>query len=301
LLAVSIDYKIYLWDVPTRRLVLPPLEGHRHLGLMMRFNHAGDRLLSTDWGGNWRLWDTHTGQLLLTLPAVGVTFYFSRDDRLVGAGQHGKFQLYHFRRGEELRTVVYRKPAGQSSFDSHGSPVLEPDGRLFAVATADGVALVDVTRRQVAALLPLPRNYPLCFDSAGALWTHGARGLLRWPLTVEPKTGQRSYGAPKWIISATNEQVVGSNPDARVVAIPDFGRGAIVRAKTASASCGWVRRRMCATVRSARTAGGSRPVVIVSVKGRGPRSGTPRKGSTRRICPLGAFAACGSVPMANGS
>jgi WD40 repeat protein len=46
LLAVSSrhpDLKIYLWDTQTGQLVLPPLEGHRQDGVIVRFNQAGDR------------------------------------------------------------------------------------------------------------------------------------------------------------------------------------------------------------------------------------------------------------------
>ncbi len=53
---------IYLYDTTTGRLALPPLVGHRTAGIVVRFNHAGDRLLSTDWSANWRLWDTRTGR-----------------------------------------------------------------------------------------------------------------------------------------------------------------------------------------------------------------------------------------------
>jgi serine/threonine-protein kinase len=228
LLAVGVDNKIYLWDVPAGRLLLPPLEGHKHHGLEMRFNHAGDRLLSTDWGASWHLWDTHSGQLLLKLPAGGVTLYFSPNDRLVGAGVRGKVQLSDFRRGEELRTVVHGNPNRQASLGFHGSRVLDSKGCLFAIGSHEGVTLVDMARGEEAALLPLPGNLPLCFDFEGMLWTHGAQGLLRWPLTVDQKTGQRRYGPPEWMLGATTWDRCGSSADARVVAIPNYGRGAVV-------------------------------------------------------------------------
>jgi WD40 repeat protein/Flp pilus assembly protein TadD len=215
------DLKIYLWDVPTGRLVMPPLDDHKIGGVNMRFNHVGDRLLSTDWSSSWHLWDTHSGRLLLTLPVPGVSLYFSPDDSLVGAGNPGKLQLFHFRRGEELRTVVHRNPSGRGHFDFHGAPSLNPEGRLIALADSAGVvALVDVARGEEVALLPLPGNVPLCFDPEGALWTNGSAGLLRWPLTVDAKTGQRRYGPPKQLFGRTNAWRHGSSTDVRVVAIP---------------------------------------------------------------------------------
>ena len=129
LVAVSgeLDHKIYLWDVVTGRLALPPLEGHKRSGLVMRFNHAGDRLLSADWSGSWYLWDTRSGQLLLTLRGWGPSLQFSPDDRLVGGGWSGKVQIYHFRRGEELRTMVHPGSNKQTrGYSESGVPWVDP-------------------------------------------------------------------------------------------------------------------------------------------------------------------------------
>ena len=77
---------ITLYDVATGQQALAPLEGHKTSGVVMSFSHAGDRLLSTDWNGLWRLWDTGTGQLLLTIPGGGPFPCFSPDDDLAGTG-----------------------------------------------------------------------------------------------------------------------------------------------------------------------------------------------------------------------
>jgi serine/threonine protein kinase/WD40 repeat protein len=218
-------HKIYLWDTPTGLLVMPPLEGHNNGGVVMCFNRAGDRLLSTDWAGSGHLWDTRSGRLLLTLPGFFVHLSFSPTDQLVGTKGCSKTRLYHFRRGAELRTVVHR---GRNRGYGYRAPCLDPEGRVFAALTEDGIALVDVARGEEAAPLPLPGNGPLCFDTEGALWTYGADGLLRWPVTVEAKTGQRRYGQPIRIFGQTNGERHGSSTDARVVAIPDYGSGALV-------------------------------------------------------------------------
>jgi serine/threonine protein kinase/WD40 repeat protein len=242
LLALCSDnLKIYIWDVPEGRLVLPPLERHKHAGIVMRFNHAGDRLLSTDWSRNWHLWDTRSGRLLLTVPAWWHNLYFSPDDRLVGAGGNGELQLFHCRRGEELRTVVHRNQTRHLRFDiAHGTPCIDPEGRLLAIGSEDGVALIDIARSDQAALLPSGGNQPLCFDREGALWTHGSQGLLRWPLTIDPpglsplgeakdkRRWQRRYGPSERMLRATTMDRHGSSTDARVVAIPNYGGGAFV-------------------------------------------------------------------------
>jgi serine/threonine protein kinase/WD40 repeat protein len=230
LLAVSDeDLKIHLWDVPNGRRFLPPLEDHKHSGIVVKFNHAGDRLLSTDWSGSWHLWDTRSGRLLLTHPAGGTTLHFSPDDRLVGSGGGGKVQLFHFRRGEELCTVVHRKAAGKKGY-CVWSPSIDPEGRLCALGRhhyAEGVTLVDVARGEESALLPLPGNVSLCFDHEGALWTSGSAGLLRWPMAANPKTGQRRYGPPQRILPNAAVALRGS-ADLRVVAIPNGSAGGIV-------------------------------------------------------------------------
>src|SRR5262249_17767649 len=58
---------------------------------------------------------------------------------------------------------------------------------------------------------------------------HGACGLLRWPVTVDPKTGQCRYGPPRGgDFGKTEDDPHGMSADARVVAIPDYGRGALI-------------------------------------------------------------------------
>lgn len=125
--------------------------------------------------------------------------------------------------------MVHRNKIGQGEFDaSHRTPALDPEGRLCAVSANDGIALLDVVRREEAALLPLPENHQLCFDSKGALWTYGRQGLLRWPVQFDPKKGQRRYGPAKWFFTSTNGDFHGSSMDAQIVAVPNYNRGAIV-------------------------------------------------------------------------
>jgi serine/threonine protein kinase/WD40 repeat protein/Tfp pilus assembly protein PilF len=226
LLAVSghPDCKIYLWDVPAGRLAMPPLADHKSGGVVMCFNDSGDRLLSADWSNSWRLWDTRSGRLLLSLPGIGPYPFISRDNLFVGAGNVGSIGLYRFRRGEELRTLIHHS----SRRGFQGSRGSASAGRLFASHTDDGIALVDVARGEEAALLPLTGTAVLCFDSEGALWTHGPQGLLRWPLTLDPITGQRRYGPPKWVFATTKPEAHGCSTDARIVGVPLFSQGAAV-------------------------------------------------------------------------
>src|SRR5262249_23512457 len=58
--------EIRLWDAAkggTRRVLA--VTGKR--GVWVRFSPSGERLLSSDWGGLWMLWDARSGRNLLTM------------------------------------------------------------------------------------------------------------------------------------------------------------------------------------------------------------------------------------------
>ncbi len=100
--------KIYLVNADSGAVETPPLESHRNYGVVMRFNHYGDRLLSTDWSGLWHLWDVPTGQLVLTLPGGATELRFSTDDRLVGLDYSPQgIRLLRFESGREIYKIVH--------------------------------------------------------------------------------------------------------------------------------------------------------------------------------------------------
>jgi serine/threonine protein kinase/WD40 repeat protein len=230
LLALSgADSRIYLWDIAGGRLAVPPLDGHKRGGVVLGFNHAGDRLLSTDWGNGGHLWDTRSGRLLLNLPGLEAWYAFSPDDLTLCAADARRTRIYRFRGGEELCTLL--RHGSKKGYYWPGCSSLDQPGRLFAVPTDGGFALVDVARAEETALLALNNVVPLCFASDGALWTHGGRGLARWPTTTDGKSKQRRFGPPRWIYAAPKKEPHGSSTDARVVAIPlpNSMKGALVR------------------------------------------------------------------------
>jgi WD40 repeat protein len=240
LLAVANDTRreITIWDTQTRQLALPPLEGHRQPGIVLRFNHAGDLLLSNDWNQIWRLWDVRTGKQLLTQPACTSCLCFGPDDGLVGADvDHlatGRVRLFRLRRGSEFRTLVARRSFKTGYYGS--ITALDTEGRLLAVDTREGVALVDVLRSEEAALLPLPGNGPLRFEAKGkALWTYGRNGVLRWPIqTDSTDRNKRRVGPPQCINSTTTMDRWGSSPDVNLIAIPNYNRGALLWQRAAN-------------------------------------------------------------------
>jgi WD40 repeat protein len=88
LLAVNtLGKKIHLWDSVTRQPVLPPLEGHKNDGIVLRFHPVGDLLASNDWDGIVRLWDVNTGRQVLAQHGEGMWPHFHiAEGSLLAAG-----------------------------------------------------------------------------------------------------------------------------------------------------------------------------------------------------------------------
>jgi hypothetical protein len=225
------DRVIRFWDTRTGASAGPPLVGHAMEGVILRFNHAGDRLISNDWSGLLRLWDTHTGRQLLSRPAQGTLLQFSRDDRRLAADVSAtSMRLFRLRNGREFRTVQDHPGAKPRVVYNHGRPCLDASGRLLAVQGASGVLLVDVTRGEEAGLLPIPGNGPLRFDAAdGSLWTYGTSGLLRWPIATDPGDATaRRVGPSERLAAIAMSDLWGSSTDGKLVAIPNHSLGALL-------------------------------------------------------------------------
>jgi eukaryotic-like serine/threonine-protein kinase len=227
LLAVSNhDRKIYLWDTQTGQLALPPLEGHKNDGIMVQFNRAGDRLVSNDWSNILRLWDVRTGRQLLAQPAGGTCLHFSPDDALLAADLgFPKVRLFRCHTGQEFCTV--RRPdKEQEGYECRGA--LSADGRLFAVGTAGGAALVDIVRGEEVAQLSLPGNMPIPFLGEEALWTCGPGGLLRWPVRNEADGRRLRVGPPQPLAATFTAHWFANDEKGRFLAIPNHNQGAIL-------------------------------------------------------------------------
>src|SRR5439155_8134112 len=113
------DRKIHIWDTETATEVMSPWTGHTADGLIVAFNHAGDRLASTDWSNHTRLWDAAAGRTLLTLPNWS-GLQFSPNDRVLGPEYSGnKIRLWRLTGGRELRVL---RPHRADSLDNVHSP-----------------------------------------------------------------------------------------------------------------------------------------------------------------------------------
>src|SRR5262249_7220344 len=141
LLAVASGTRISLWNATTGTLEreLPGRMGALVDNLV--FNHAGDLLASTTWGGQLALWDSYSGERLLLMENVDYRNWaprlqFSADDRLLGYGtRQPKVQLWQLARAKECRQLF---PTGAWDAAFH------PTGRVVASSDNNGVRLWDL-------------------------------------------------------------------------------------------------------------------------------------------------------------
>jgi serine/threonine protein kinase/WD40 repeat protein len=231
------DLRIHLWDTVEQK-ELAAWGGHRRDGISFRgFNRAGDKLLSTDWSGTLRVWDTESGQQVFATPlSWHLAARLDGDDgmRIASPYSGTRLRLLHLVGGQEHRRLVHQTPSGPSDYVHLGC--LSGDDRLLALSapSAPGtwdLALVDPASGQCLASLPsTPGNHlrVLGHEPSGAVLTYGGGyGLLRWPVHSEAES-VRLVGPPQRLLASLVEGSWGSCADQRVVAIPNYNHGAWV-------------------------------------------------------------------------
>jgi serine/threonine protein kinase len=185
------DLRIHLWDSVEQK-ELAAWVGHRRDGISCRgFNRAGNLLLSTDWSGTLRVWDTESGQQVFATPLH--TNLVARPDeqdgfRIISPYGGTRLRMLHLASGREHRRLVHRTPRGPSDYYYRG--YLSQDDRVLVLsALSDAgkwdLALVDPASGQHLATLPAAPGahmLGLGYEPSGALLTYGGgHGLLRWP------------------------------------------------------------------------------------------------------------------------
>jgi WD40 repeat protein/tRNA A-37 threonylcarbamoyl transferase component Bud32 len=222
------DLRIRLWDTATWRQTLV-LEGHKTRGIHCVFTPDGERLLSNDWLSLLRVWDVHSGRQLFATATNRDLHHFSPDGRLA-VTDAVEAALLHIASGREFRTLPRRTAAGPRAYATeHGGIALSPTGRLLAVTTEEGAcAFVDPATGAELGAIRRNRTIPLQFEASGALLTHGSAGLCRWPVQEDPATGRCRVGPPQPLFPSQSFDRYGSTADGRVLAIPAYGRGAVL-------------------------------------------------------------------------
>jgi WD40 repeat protein len=173
--------EVQLWDVTRRRRT--QVLHHGGEGLIVTFNHAGDVLAGMSWRGRLKLWDPFTGDELFTTRAEWLgNPTFGPDDRLSvlfpGSHEGHHWRLARFVRSRELRVVA----TGVLPSKHYRSAAVHPGGRLLAVPTQHGLALIDLTSGRELASLPLSSALAPLVSSSGDLLTYSTSSLQRWPV-----------------------------------------------------------------------------------------------------------------------
>jgi WD40 repeat protein len=138
--------------------------------------HPGNRLLtSASWDGTIRLWDSVTGRQLLRLE--GQCVQFVSDGRLLAGRQGLDLVLWEVSTSDVLRWLQ----KGMTS-----AVAVAPNDRLIASCHDDGVRFWDLGEVKPAGYLPIGLVNDVAFHPGnGSLFTSGAGGLHRWPVTIE--------------------------------------------------------------------------------------------------------------------
>jgi eukaryotic-like serine/threonine-protein kinase len=223
------DLSIRTWQLQRQTWGSTVLEGHRASGIIMGFNHFGDLLVSSDWGGLWRVWSPRTGQQLLSLPADGHTLQFSPDDEQLAAHTGSKkVRLFRVASGKEFASLTRPKGAKGSGYFDQGKVPISGDGRICAVQTDQGVVLLDVERCEEASIISLPGETPLSFESStGALLTNGRFGLLRWPIRTKGSDVIQVEIGPPEVLHRPPSGQLSRSADGSVTAV-GFATGAYI-------------------------------------------------------------------------
>jgi WD40 repeat protein len=217
------DRKIHVWDTETGSEAMLPWTGHTADGIYVTFNRAGDRLVSNDWSGQSRLWDTATGRTLLKLSGY-FGMQFSVDDVLGYAPSGNKVRIWRVAAGRELR-VLRRRNA--DSRETIYAPVLHADGRTLLAAGHHWLSFFDLLSADELGSVPLSQDSshrPVMFDPSGGWMTGGYSGLFRWPASTDPDRPEvMSVGPPQELapgLASAYSQGTSASTDGRVVAVP---------------------------------------------------------------------------------
>jgi WD40 repeat protein len=207
---------ISLWDVPSRKQ-RAQLRGHKHEGIGMVFNHAGDLLASTAWDSLLFLWDPQMAEPLFRTQAWVRALQFSSDDSLLAAtSSNGELQLWEIIRPCGYRTLVRDAVLGENRYSGCA---VSPDNRLLAAGMNDGVALWDLVQGRLVQFIPEWGAHWLLFERSGTLLINSPAGVHRFLFladTAQPGLLRMVKSPP--LPLAGNNNGISSSADGRLVA-----------------------------------------------------------------------------------
>ena len=234
--AGATNRRIGIWDSLTTELTVAPIRGHLNGGTIVRFSPDGNRIVSNDWSHIIRLWDTRTGQQLLSVPATGSKLQFSADGKhLVGDCGTSDLRIFRYEAGNEFRSIWEHAGVDSEFIHIHSVPCLNRTGRILAIRTPGGLCLIDLLRDEIVCRLPIWGNGPFRFHSTSSgecLWTYGRSGLLSWPIQVNNELNEATIGPPERIANIATENYWASSSDGEIVLVPTVDGGLLWNTKT---------------------------------------------------------------------
>ncbi|MCO6454555.1 MAG: protein kinase [Pirellulaceae bacterium] len=214
------DGRIYLADdLETGQPSFEKLEGHRAPVVQLQVNHAGTRLASSAWDGTSRIWNLVDREQMLRIDMTELGLSpFSPDDRLLSfRSRLSGFGIWQLDEGGPLAICQEPESSGGRWCVSF-SPSIP---WLLVCGTDTGLEFWDAERVAKLAAVPWDQVRSVKFSAdGGELLSSGARGIHRWPLTVDD-AGQLRIGPPRAIRSDYVERMDVS-ADGRLMAI-DLG------------------------------------------------------------------------------
>jgi len=230
------NLKIGIWNSTSTELTVDPICGHRNGGVVVRFSPDGDRLVSNDWDQTIRMWDTRSGQQLLSVLANGVKLQFNDTGTHLAADCAGsEVRCFNYRSGQEFCTIPSHPGVDSDFHASHSVPCLNKTGTLMAVRVTGGVCLVDLIRDEVVCRLPISGNGPFRFISSSdteSLWTYGQSGLIEWPLKIDDAAETASIGPPERLLDLRQENKWASSADGSTILVPGMDHAVLWNQQT---------------------------------------------------------------------
>jgi WD40 repeat protein/tetratricopeptide (TPR) repeat protein len=222
------DAKIHIWDAETAIEVMVPWGPGAGAGIRVAFNHAGDRLASSAWDNQTRLWDTATGRLMLTIP-TNIGLDFSRDDALLGWDHLGnQLRVYRVAAGRELQVLRRR---GATAAEGINWPQPHADSRTLAAWAGGRLTFFDLDAG--AEMETFPRA-PAGIGSVHACVPEGwivqatHHQALLWPARPGATLDDPwRVGPPQPLAVCFDQAILKASASGRVLAEP-LGRGALV-------------------------------------------------------------------------